>query len=70
MTAPKLGNMIFDIIVIIYILMLMPLIHECEQLQQHGMRTLILGIVFTPIVGFITLYLVKREINLSAKENR
>ena len=53
--------MLTDIIIILYILMLFPFLYECEKLQSKGLRYLIIGVIFTPIVGYFALRTYKQR---------
>ncbi|MBI9033402.1 MAG: hypothetical protein JEZ03_02915 [Bacteroidales bacterium] len=53
--------MIFDLLIIVYIMALMPLIYECEKLPKKGLIVLLFGIVLTPVIGYPTLYAFKKK---------
>jgi hypothetical protein len=45
--------MLTDLVIFLYALALMPLLHKCENMEQNGLKALLIGILFTPISGFI-----------------
>jgi len=45
-----------DILMILYIVLLFPLANKCEKMKQNGFKCLIIGVIFTPIAGFIYKY--------------
>lgn len=50
-----------DILFSLYIILLFPLLYECEKLKSNGLKFLILGVFFTPVIGYIMLYSHKRK---------
>ena len=59
--------MLVDIFFIVYIILLFPLIFECEKLHKSGFKVLLVGTFFTPVVGYIYLYFKKRKIGGSSQ---
>ena len=53
--------MVTDILFSLYIILLFPLLHECEKLKSNGLKFLLFGIFFTPVIGYIILYNYKRK---------
>ncbi len=53
--------MLIDILILAYILLLMPLIYECEKLETGGLKILLIGLFLTPIVGYIFLFYKKKS---------
>lgn len=62
--------MLADVLLLVYILMLFPLVYECEKLRRSGFRVLLVGALFTPVAGYIYLYFVKRKISEKSSEQR
>ncbi len=48
--------MLLDILIIIYALWLLLYTVKCEKRSSNGFRYLILGVVFTPLVGYAVMY--------------
>lgn len=53
--------MLFDIFFSIYIILLFPFLYECEKLKSQGLKYLLIGVVFTPIAGYLALILHRRK---------
>ncbi len=53
--------MLIDLLILAYIMLLFPLIFECEKLPQGGFKVLLVGIFFTPVVGFVYMLYRKRK---------
>lgn len=53
--------MLTDILFSIYIIMLFPFLYECEKLENKGLKFLLLGVILTPIVGYIVLLVYRRK---------
>jgi len=58
-----------DLLLIVYILLLFPLLHECERIPRKGLRILLVGILFTPFTGFLLLWKHHRKKNHQKKGN-
>ena len=50
---------LFYLILIVYILLLIPLANLCNKRTTGGVLVLVLGIFFTPIVGYMAFLLLK-----------
>ncbi len=50
-----------DILFSLYIVLLFPLLYECEKLKSNGLKFLLMGVFFTPVIGYIILYRYKRK---------
>ncbi|MGM0566070.1 MAG: hypothetical protein ACQESX_04835 [Bacteroidota bacterium] len=50
-----------DILFSLYIFLLFPLLYECEKLKSNGLKYLLTGVFFTPVIGYIMLYSYKRK---------
>lgn len=61
--------MLIDLLILIYIILLFPLIFECEKLHSGGFKVLLAGIFFTPVIGFLYLAYVKKKF-VSSKARR
>lgn len=59
--------MLIDLLILVYIIMLFPLIFECEKLQHSGFKVLLVGILFTPIVGLFYLLYLRKKISNESK---
>ncbi len=53
--------MLIDLLILVYIILLFPLIFECEKLHRRGFKVLLSGIFFTPVIGFLFLAYVKKK---------
>lgn len=53
--------MVTDILFSLYIILLFPFLYECEKLKASGLRLLLLGVLLTPVIGYVFLYFVKRK---------
>ena len=53
--------MITDILFSLYIILLFPYLYECERLKASGLKYLLLGVLFTPLIGFIFLSFHKKK---------
>lgn len=47
--------MIVDIFIMTYALLMTILVFQAEKLQQNSFKVIIIGLFFTPIVGFMYL---------------
>lgn len=54
--------MLIDLLIVLYILLLFPLIFECEKLASGGFKVLLIGVIFTPIIGFLFLNHKKKQL--------
>ncbi|MDZ7774793.1 MAG: hypothetical protein U5L09_03830 [Bacteroidales bacterium] len=55
--------MLVDLLILGYIILLFPLIFECEKLPQGGFKVLLSGVFLTPVVGLLYLTYVKKKSN-------
>jgi len=53
--------MLIDLLILVYIILLFPLIFECEKLHSGGFKVLLSGVLLTPIIGFLYLAYVKKK---------
>jgi len=53
--------MITDILFSIYIIMLFPFLYECEKLDGKGLKFLLVGVILTPVVGYIVLLVYQKK---------
>ena len=53
--------MLIDLLILVYIILLFPLIFECEKLHNGGFKVLLSGVFLTPAIGFLYLYYVKKR---------
>lgn len=53
--------MLIDLLILAYIILLFPLIFECEKLPHGGFKVLLSGVFFTPVVGLLYLTYVKKR---------
>lgn len=60
--------MLIDLLILAYIMLLFPLIFECEKLPHGGFKVLLVGLLFTPVVGFAYLLYRKRKYSGSAEQ--
>ncbi|HKK09593.1 MAG TPA: hypothetical protein VJ939_02095 [Bacteroidales bacterium] len=60
--------MLIDLLILAYIMLLFPLIFECEKLPQGGFKVLLVGILFTPLVGFAYLFYKKKKAASSSNQ--
>lgn len=44
--------MIADVLIMTYIVMMALLIYQAEKLPQNSFKVILLGLLFTPIIGF------------------
>jgi len=54
--------MLIDLLIVLDILLLFPLIFECEKEKIGGFKILLVGVFFTPIVGFIYLNYKRKQL--------
>lgn len=52
--------MIMDISLILYCLLNLFLVTIGEKMENHGLTVVLLGLFFTPVVGFVAYYMVTR----------
>lgn len=50
-----------DILWSLYILLLFPFLYECEKAEHKGLKILLIGILLTPVAGYIALFFYKRN---------
>jgi hypothetical protein len=50
-----------DLLILAYILLLFPLMYECEMMPHSGYKVLFIGVLFTPVVGFLALNYLKKK---------
>ncbi len=53
--------MITDILWSLYIILLFPFLYECEKVKFEGLKILLIGVLFTPIIGYLALYFFKKN---------
>lgn len=53
--------MIYDILWSLYIVLLFPFLYECEKMKYDGLKFLLIGVLLTPIIGYIALYVFKKN---------
>lgn len=60
--------MLIDLLILAYIVLLFPLVFECEKLPHSGFKVLLVGILFTPVVGFAFLLYRKKKAASSSNQ--
>lgn len=53
--------MITDILWSFYIILLFPFLYECEKIKHEGLKILLIGVLFTPVVGYLALYIFRKH---------
>lgn len=59
--------MFTDIIFSLYIILLFPFLYQCEKLKAGGLKLLLIGVLFTPVIGYISLYFYRKRQSTSKK---
>lgn len=55
-----------DICLIVYVVLLIPYINQCEKINGYGFKCLIIGILITPILGYFYIWWLKRKTHKSS----
>jgi len=48
--------MFVDILIMSYVLLMAVLIHKSERIPKFSLRIVLIGLIFSPIAGFISYY--------------